>query len=299
MSKFRLTKHGKILYYQHMNTLIADSGASKTDWVLLGEGQSQFIQTEGLNPHLVTASEFMNVLSKELKPNLLGKALGRIYFYGSGCGSHQKKTEVERYLKEVFEFAEVNIGTDLDAAGLALFGKKEGIVCILGTGSSAGFFKDGKVVRQMPSVGYPDGDEGGGSDIGKRILKLYLSGNLHKDLRSFLDKKIETDTEKLHLMFEKTKEGKLFASRVCKVMGIKSHYPQIQQILYNGFESFLKKVSSTFPDEIKNCELGFVGSVASVYEAELRACARQMEFEVGSVVRSPIEHIALQYLNDQ
>lgn len=282
-----------------MNTLIADSGASKTDWVLLGDGQPQFIQTEGLNPHLVSTAEFMHVLTKELKPNLSGKAVGRINFYGSGCGSPQKKTEVESYLKEVFEFAEVNVGTDLDAAGLALFGKKEGIVCILGTGSSAGFFKDGKVVRQMPSVGYPDGDEGGGSDIGKRILKLYLSGNLHKDLRSFLDKKIETDTEKLHLMFEKTKEGKLFASSVCKVMGIKSHYPQIQQILYNGFESFLKKVSFTFPDEIKNCELGFVGSVASVYEAELRACARQMEFEVSSVVRSPIEHIALQFLNDR
>ena len=127
-----------------MNILIADSGASKTDWVLVGEEQPQFIQTEGLNPNLVSATEFMNVLIKELKPNLSGKAVGRIYFYGSGCGSSQKKTEVERYIKEVFEFAEVKVGTDLDAAGLALFGKKEGIVCILGTGSSAGFFKDGE-----------------------------------------------------------------------------------------------------------------------------------------------------------
>ena len=294
-NKSSITKHQKILYYERMNILIADSGASKTDWVLVGEEQPQFIQTEGLNPNLVSATEFMNVLIKELKPNLSGKAVGRIYFYGSGCGSSQKKTEVERYIKEVFEFAEVKVGTDLDAAGLALFGKKEGIVCILGTGSSAGFFKDGKVVKQMPSVGYPDGDEGGGSDIGKRILKLYLSGNLHKDLKSFLDKKIETDTGKLHLMFEKTKEGKLFASSVCKVMGAKSHYPQMQQILYNGFESFLKKVNATFPEEIKKCELGFAGSVASVYEAELRACARQMEFEISSVVRSPIEHIALYY----
>lgn len=278
-----------------MNILIADSGASKTDWVLLGEGQPQFIQTEGLNPYLVTASEFMNVLSRELKPNLFGKAVGRIYFYGSGCGSSQKKTEVESYLTEIFEFAEVKVGTDLDAAGLALFGMKEGIVCILGTGSSAGFFKDGKVVRQMPSTGYPDGDEGGGSDIGKRILKLYLSGDLHKDLKSFLDNKIDMDIDKLHLMFEKTKEGKLFASQVCKVLGAKSHYPQMQQILYNGFESFLKKVSTAFPDEIKNYELGFVGSVASVYEAELRAAAKQMNLEVKSIVRSPIEHIALQF----
>lgn len=280
-----------------MNILIADSGASKTDWVLLGEGQPQFIQTEGLNPHLVTATEFMNVLSRELKPNLLGKGIGRIYFYGSGCGSPQKKTEVENYLSEVFEFAEIKIGTDLDAAGLALFSKKEGVVCILGTGSSAGYFKDGKIIKQMASVGYPDGDEGGGSDIGKRILKLYLSGKLNDDLKQYLDKKIETDTEKLHLMFEKTKEGKLFASRVCKVMGARSHYPQVQQILHDAFESFLKKVSVTFPDQVNKNELGFVGSVASIYEAELRACARQMDIQIGSVLKSPIDHIVLQFRN--
>lgn len=281
-----------------MNTLIADSGASKTDWVLLGGEQPQFIQTEGLNPHLVTASEFMNVLSRELKPNLLGKAVGRINFYGSGCGSPQKKTEVERYLKEVFEFAEVNVGTDLDAAGLALFGKKKGIVCILGTGSSAGFFEDGKVVRQMPSLGYPDGDEGGGSDIGQQILKLYLSGELHNDLKTFLEKKIEMDTEKLHLMFEKKKEGKLFASRVCKVMGAKSHYPQMQEIIYDRFKAFLEKVRSSFPDEIMDQKFGFVGSIASVYESELRACAKQMGIGVKIVVRSPIEHIALYSSNE-
>lgn len=281
-----------------MNILIADSGASKTDWALVGEGQPQFIQTEGLNPNLVSATEFMSVLSKELKPNLSGRAVSRIYFYGAGCGSPQKKKEVEQFLNEVFEFAEIKVGTDLDAAGLALFGKKEGIVCILGTGSSAGYFKDGKVIEQMPSVGYPEGDEGSGSDIGKRILKLYLSDKLHEELKHFLDKKIETDTEKLHLMYEKTKEGKLFASRVCKVMGTKSHYPQMQQILYHGFESFLKKVRATFPERIKNTELGFVGSVASVYEAELRACARQMDLSVGSVIRSPVEHIVLQFSRD-
>ncbi|MBD3616142.1 MAG: hypothetical protein HUJ22_06165 [Gracilimonas sp.] len=278
-----------------MNILIADSGASKTDWVLLSEERPQFIQTEGLNPHLVTAVEFMNVLTKELKPNLLGKAVSKIYFYGSGCGLPQKKKEVAAYLSEIFEFTEVEVNTDLDGAGLALFGQKEGIVCIMGTGSGAGFYSNGEVVRQMPSVGYPDGDEGSGSDIGKRILQLYLSGKIHKDLKVYLDQKIETDTDKLNLMFKKTKEGKLFAADVCKIMGVKSHYPQMQQILYSGFEAFFEKVIETFPDEIKKNELGFVGSIASVYEAELRACARQMGLEVKSVVRSPIEHIALYF----
>jgi hypothetical protein len=278
-----------------MNRLIADSGASKTDWVLLGKGSPQFIQTEGLNPHLLTSGEFLNVLVKELKPNLLGRSVEEIRFFGSGCGVPEKKKEVELYLKEMFEFAEIHVGTDLDAAGIALFGKKSGLVGILGTGSSAAFFDNGKVVDQMPSVGFPEGDEGSGSYIGKRIMRLYASGELHRDLRYYLDHHVEEDIEKMTLMFKKNREAKLFASDICKVMGPKAHYPQIQQIIHDGFESYLSKVKEYFPDKVTEYEMSFVGSVASIFESELRSTCRQMGIELGSVVRSPVEYLGLYF----
>jgi hypothetical protein len=278
-----------------MNRLIADSGASKTDWVLLGDGTPQFIQTEGLNPHLLTSTEFLKVLAKELKPNLLGRSVEEIRFFGSGCGSPEKKQEVEQYLREVFEFAEIHVGTDLDAAGIALFGQGAGLVGILGTGSSAAYYEGGRVVKQMPTVGFPEGDEGSGSYIGKRIMKLYASGDLHRDLRYYLDHHIEEDIEKMTLMFKKNREAKLFAGEVCKVMGPKAHYPQIQQIIHDGFKAYLIKVKEHFSNEIKSYDMGFVGSVASVFESELRTVSRQTGIEVRSVIRSPIEHLMLHY----
>lgn len=278
-----------------MNRLIADSGASKTDWVLLGEGSPQFIQTEGLNPHLLTSGEFLKVLVKELKPNLLGRSVEEIRFFGSGCGSSEKKKEVELYLREVFEFAQIHVGTDLDAAGIALFGDRSGLVGILGSGSSAAFFEGGKVVKQMPSVGFPDGDEGSGSYIGKRIMKLYASGELHRDLRYYLDHHVEEDIEKMTLMFKKNREAKLFAAEICKVMGPKAHYPQIQKIIHEGLQAYLTKVKDYFPNEVTTQEMGFVGSIASVFESELRSECRQMGIELGSVVRSPVEHLGLYF----
>ncbi|MDZ7807458.1 MAG: hypothetical protein U5K71_10125 [Gracilimonas sp.] len=278
-----------------MNRLIADSGASKTDWVLLGDGSPQFIQTEGLNPHLLTSGEFLKVLVNELKPNLLGRSVEEIRFFGSGCGSPEKKREVEQYLREVFEFAEISVGTDLDAAGIALFGKESGLVGILGTGSSAAYFENGEVADQMPSVGFPEGDEGSGSYIGKRIMKLYASGDLHMDLRYYLDHHVEEDIEKMTLMFKKTKEAKLFAGEICKVMGPKAHYPQIQQIIHDGFRIYLTKVKEHFPDEVASQDMSFVGSIASIFESELRSECRQMGIEVGSVVRSPVEHLGLYF----
>jgi len=278
-----------------MNRLIADSGASKTDWVLLGQESPQFIQTEGLNPHLLTPGEFLNVLVKELKPNLLGRSVEEIRFFGSGCGAPEKKLEVRAYLKEVFEFAEIHVGTDLDAAGIALFGDKTGLVGILGTGSSAAFYDNGQVVSQMPSVGFPEGDEGSGSYIGKRIMKLYASGELHRDLRYYLDHHVEEDIEKMILMFKKNREAKLFAAEICKVMGPKSHYPQIQQVIHDGFETYLSKVKDHFSEEITDHEMSFVGSVASVFESELRSTCKQMGIEVRSIVRSPVEHLVLYF----
>lgn len=282
-----------------MNILIADSGASKTDWVLLSDDRPQFIQTDGLNPHLLTAEEFMNVLSKELKLNLKGKPVHTIYFYGAGCGSPQKKKEVKGYLGEVFELAEIHVATDLDGAGLALLGNKDGIVCILGTGSSAGFYSGGDIKKQMPSVGYPHGDEGSGSHIGKKVMELYLKDELKTDLTNYLEAKIPLDLKDLFLELQDEKQAKLFVANVCRVLSGKSNHPQMQKIIYDGFTAFLKKVAEIFPKEVKTHELCFVGSIASVYEAELRACAKQMNMELASVVRSPIEHIALHFSRNQ
>ncbi len=278
-----------------MNILVADSGASKTDWVLLSEESPQFVQTDGLHPKLVTAEKFMRVLSVELKPNLLGKAINRIYFYGAGSGSPKKKEEVESYLAEIFEFTEIRVGTDLEAAGLAMLGKREGMVCILGTGSNAGFYSERKIKKEMENKGYPHGDEGSGSDIGKKVLELYLKEELKADLRKFLEQKIPMDLKELYVELQDPAKAKLLVANVSRVLSSKSAHPQMQQIIYNGFTSFFEKVREAFPQEIKKHEVSFVGSIASVYEAELRACAKQMDIELASVVRSPIEHIALHF----
>ncbi|MDR9419698.1 hypothetical protein [Gracilimonas sp.] len=278
-----------------MNTLIADSGATKTDWVLLGDDSPQFIQTEGLNPHLVKATDFLNILTRELKPNLLGKAIGEIRFFGSGCGSPQKKKEVETYLQEVFEFAKITVQTDLDAAGIALFGENKGIVCILGTGSSAGVFEDEAITKQMPSLGYPQGDEGSGTDIGKRILMAYLGGELDKELGDFLESEASLEIHEIFRNVQIPKEAKSYLSDIGKALSSKSQHPQMQQIIHDGFSDFLDKVSETFPAKTSSYNVCFVGTVASVYESKLRACAKQKGVEVASVVRNPIEHLALHF----
>jgi N-acetylglucosamine kinase-like BadF-type ATPase len=278
-----------------MNILVGDSGATKTDWVLLGGEEPQFIQTEGLNPHLLTATEFLGIITKELKPNLMGRSIDRIYFFGAGCGADKKKEEVGSYLSEVFDSASINIQTDIEGAGLALFGFNEGMVCILGSGSSAGFYKQGQLVKQMPSVSYPHGDKGSGSYIGQKLLEAYLNNSMDKKLKEFLEEEEQVNYHDLYYKLQQPREAKLYVGHISKLFSKKSSHGQVQKIIYDGFSEFLDDVIEFFPQETRKYELGFVGSVASIYEGELRACAKQKGVEIYSVIRSPIEHIALQF----
>ena len=114
--------------------LIADSGATKSDWILMNEeGEQMRFQLVGLNPFYVDTIEIVTILSKELTPYIENKKIKQIFFYGAGCSSVFKCMTVEEALNKLFTNAEIVVESDLLGAGRALFKDQEGIACILGT----------------------------------------------------------------------------------------------------------------------------------------------------------------------
>jgi len=76
----------------HYMKIIADSGATKTDWCLInGAGEVQTVQTVGLNPYFLDEDEILNVLRKDLYPYLDNKKVEQVYFYGAGCALPHKR----------------------------------------------------------------------------------------------------------------------------------------------------------------------------------------------------------------
>ena len=67
--------------------LIADSGATKTDWCF-GEDKenAKIIQTQGTNPFHQSKEHIDKVLKEELLPQLENAVnITHIHFYGAGC----------------------------------------------------------------------------------------------------------------------------------------------------------------------------------------------------------------------
>ena len=90
---------------------------------------------------------------------------------------------MRRLLREHFPKANVRAESDLLGAARALFQLKQGVACILGTGSNSGLYDGDRIVRNVPPLGFILGDEGSGAVMGKRFLGSLYKGLLPEDLK--------------------------------------------------------------------------------------------------------------------
>ncbi len=157
-----------------MQVLIADSGATKTDWAYIENGKPVFLQSSGLHPAYLDPEKAL----KELQHTLAGLHPDLIIFYGAGCYSGEAAQPVADLLSRHFPGCRLRVEDDLAAVAHAYLADGDGLAGILGTGSASGYFKKGKKSDQVPSLGFVLGDEGSAADIGKRILKRALRKDL-------------------------------------------------------------------------------------------------------------------------
>ena len=78
-----------------MNILIADSGSTKTAWILLSGGaEPKEYVTSGINPNFNTVDEMADIIRDGLMDVINGASIGFVYFYGTGCGPESRKKKV-------------------------------------------------------------------------------------------------------------------------------------------------------------------------------------------------------------
>ena len=174
--------------------LIADSGSTKTDWVLCDSGNIiTRIKTQGLNPTIQSSEAILAVLVEELAGKLDTDAPESIFFYGAGCAYENANKRMLNALEAVFKTKNIHIHSDLLAAARALCGHEEGIACILGTGSNSCLFDGKEIIDNIPSLGFILGDEGSGAHLGRQLVGDCIKKQLSKNLREKFFKEYNLD----------------------------------------------------------------------------------------------------------
>lgn len=268
--------------------LIADSGATKTEWSLLGKGKRKTIITQGISPYFQNTEQIADLLSKELKPKLRQVPVAEIYYYGTGCANPVNVKSVKKALLKVFPEARAEVTHDLMGAARSLCGRNKGIACILGTGSNSCYYDGKRIVRNSPGLGYVLGDEGSGAYLGKKVIQYYLYGTFDDELRGRFDLTYTTTaTEILENVYKKPLPNRYLAGFTRFLAENRGHY-MIENIIEDGLNDFFFNHLCKYR-EIWTMPVGFTGGVAFGFKDVLQQLCASYEFELGPVTRSPME----------
>lgn len=273
-----------------MNKIIltADSGSTKTDWVLTCEGkQLARISTQGVNPFMLSQAEIEQILRDELISTAQFVQPQVVHFYGAGCRGEQCKV-VEEALRHCLPgLEEVVVGSDLIGAAKALFADADGVACILGTGSNSGLYVGGKIVQNVSPLGYILGDDGSGAVLGRRLVGDVLKQQLPEQVCADFVKQYGLSSDEIIQRVYRQPLANRFLASFAPFLHSHRMVAEVHALLIEEFSRFFRRNVAAYarPD----LKVSFVGSVAYYFEVELREAASACGFEVGVIKKQPLD----------
>lgn len=271
--------------------LIADAGATKTDWRVIERGEILQFKSDGFNPRSHSISTFVNSIPREIISRK--NKIKNVYYYGAALSDPAITSRLKGLLLAEFKHAEIFITTDLFGAARSLFGKEAGVACILGTGSAACFYDGFKITKRIPSLGYILGDEGSGFYLGKELLSRYLRGQLSEIIENKFNQEFGKISEEmvLHRIYQEPKANAYLAGFTSFVINNQSD-PFLYQLAYRNIELFFQQYFRDF-EEIKTKKIRFTGSVAYFLSNIIRKFATDHQLTIDLISQSPIAGLTL------
>ncbi|HAQ65980.1 MAG TPA: hypothetical protein DCR43_09050 [Bacteroidales bacterium] len=271
------------------NVLLADSGSSKTDWVLVAEGVvvSRF-QSAGLNPYFLSPDRITEEIRKSLPGGFDTAIPDEVFFYGSGCTAPERLGEVRGAIRAVFPYTEVWVDSDLLGAARALFGLETGLVGILGTGSNVCLYDGNQITAGIRSLGFLFGDWGSGAVIGKELVTCYLRKEMPEPLLMAFEKWHGQSFEQiLERSYRNERPSRYLASFVPFLSQHKDDQ-WVSTLLKDSFDDFFRYMVYDLPQP-KFYPFGAIGSVAFYFQDFLCESALKAGFDSIRVLAAPID----------
>jgi N-acetylglucosamine kinase-like BadF-type ATPase len=264
--------------------LIADSGSTKTDWCVVENGQPiQQISTKGINPFFQSEEEISNEIATSLLPQLKTNALDAVYFYGAGIAMVHRAITKHLQIKR-----EVEVNTDMLAVAHGLCQHEAGIACIMGTGSNSCYYDGKQIVSNVSPLGFILGDEGSGAVLGKLLVGDILKNQMTPELKEkFLKQFGLTPADIIDHVYRKPFPNRFLAS-LSPFLAQNIDEPCIHALVLGSFKSFLKRNVMQY-ENFRNSKVHFIGSVAFYYKTILAEAAQEMNIQLGTIIKSPME----------
>ncbi len=268
-------------------TITADSGSTKTTWLIADEANAWTLTTQGINPFHQQYETMSDIINRELLTHAdfpVHAVIDKVCFYGAGC-TKEKSPILKSILKEAFPDAVVEVDSDMLGAARALFGREEGIACILGTGANSCLYDGNKIVSNVSPMGYILGDEGSGAVLGKTFINLLYKGGHQEDIAEFERETGLTQADIIQKVYREPMPNRFLASLAPYIKSISSR-SWVREMIIDCFRLFFSRNIRHYSRPDLPCS--FVGSIAYYFEDELRQAAKEEGSLIGKIMKEPL-----------
>lgn len=267
--------------------IIADGGSTKIDWLVYGNGVVEMrCVTEGLNPSLLSPDEIFSSLRSVAEKYPVFTEVESVEFYGSGCTAVASE-KMRCCISEAFTVSDVTVGSDMIGAARALYGREEGIACILGTGANSCLWDGNGIARQIPAMGYILGDEGSGAVLGRNLLNALYKGVLPLYLREDFEKRYSMDLQKVIERVYRIPNANKWLASLTPFLAEHIGEEEVERFVTENFLTFLKR--NVIPYDRRDLAVSFVGSVAFYFNTQLRNAVECSGLIMGDIQKSPLD----------
>ncbi|MEP7265465.1 MAG: N-acetylglucosamine kinase [Bacteroidota bacterium] len=278
---------------------IVDGGSTKADWLLSDRKKvTGRFSTIGFNPYFHSSEFIYKTLSADTELGAFADVVDEVRYFGAGCSSPEKNKIVEKGLKQYFTKAKIIVDHDLLACAYATCGDEAGIACIIGTGSNSCYFDGEKVHEHNYGLGYILGDEGSGSYYGKKLVTSFLYKRMPQNIYDAFRENYQLDKSSIVRHVYNEPNANVWLASLSRFLSDYSNDPWIHELIIQGMYDFMDLYVVHY-ENYKELPVHFVGSLAHVFESELREAAAGRNLKVGKIIKQPIEELMNYFLKKQ
>ena len=275
--------------------LIVESGATKSDWRLIADGDEQVARelAEGMNFSTMETAAIEYILNntgRKIK-EAATETVSSVHFYTAGVITESADMRLRDVLGGIFKDAEIELQTDLVAAARAVCGRKPGIAAILGTGSNSCLWDGAKIVKRVYSGGFILGDEGSAATLGRLFIADFLKGLVPEQIAvDFASKYDATYAGIIENVYRSQSPSGYLGGLAPFIM---EHYEDsyIKSLVEGNIRTFFKRCICQYDADVP---VGIIGGFGYALKETVSRIAREEGVNISGFLQCPIDGL-IQY----
>jgi hypothetical protein len=274
------------------------SGSRYATWKLADKGVvvSEF-KIPGINPFFSDERSISFLLNKTNALVTYAEKIRKIYFFGAGASSPERKKLIASAFESFFRFGKVYVEHDVKAAAIATCGDMPGLVGILGSGTNAAYYNGRSLKNNNNGLGYILNDEGSANWLGRRLLKDFLNDTLPHDLKQQFTKRYGLERKQILDKVYKHSQPILFLTSFSDFFLENTTAAYVEDTVKKGFrlcfDNYIRPLVNDHPD----VSLHFAGTVAFGFADWLKQVAEENELQIASIIMAPIDNVVRYYVD--